>query len=351
MDISLFRRLLALACLTVFCLPPAHGLAAKARSRASQTRRKTKAPALKMRPRSLKAHQPPQYVGAARNADPAPILPTSEDLATPISRAYQVSQGNTLHLKIRAPQELATASTIFGGLSHTFSPIPCADRYYECFIPVDCEQAPGDYKVVIKTTTSTGEVKRLGCSVTVNPFSFKQQRGFRVARSKLRQLKRAGAGIGGSRESKLLAKYIKASPKQKWWAGPFRIPINLQYVTSPFGEIRTSHGLGKRHHRGIDMADSPRAPIYAAHHGKIAVKTRTPASGNVIAIDHGLGVFTVYCHMDSFAKNLNIGDMVQQGQQIGRIGMTGYASGHHLHLEMRVNNIAVDFMPWTKEIY
>jgi hypothetical protein len=303
------------------------------------------------RPAKARSNKPNKsHRAPVRTVTFAPHVLTPEELLIPIKRHYTVYQGKTLHVKIRSPHCLAAAYTRLAGVTYTLSAVPGYDKYYECYIPFDCEFPAGPYRLIITTTTDIGEINYLGCEVMVNTFPFKKQHGFKISDAKLKRIK-LKAGTGGSKESRLLAKYITNSPKQKLWDGAFSMPINVQRVTSPFGEIRTSHGMGHRHHRGLDLADVPRAPIRAANHGIVAVKTKTPVNGNVIAIDHGLGVFTLYCHMDSFNKNIEIGSKVTKDQEIGRIGMTGYASGYHLHLEMRVNNIAVDFMEWTQHIH
>jgi len=337
-------RLFAFLCYGLLALPsvtlatPHKNSAHRPQRRKSGPQRRNRTPAKQANPVT---RQPAAF---------AQTVLSAEDLAVPITRTYSISQGKTLHLKIRMPNDLTSASTNCAGTTYTFSPVPGRDGFYESFIPFDCEYPAGKERLIIKAKTAgSADIKSLGCEVTINPFVFKKQRGFKVSQKKLHSIKRAG--IGGGRESKLLAKYIQNSPKQKLWSGPFELPINLQHTTSSFGEIRKSHGMGVRHHRGIDITDYPKAPIHAAKHGIVAVKTTTPVNGNMIAIDHGLGVFTLYCHMDSFDKKIAIGSPVTKGQRIGRIGMTGYASGYHLHLEMRVQNIAVDFMEWTKQIY
>ncbi len=291
---------------------------------------------------------PNQYVASDQ-------LLVPNDSSLPVQKNYAVSQGRTLHLKIRAPSPLTNAYTTFAGTQYNFSPVEQGSDRYECFLPVDCEQAAGHYKIVVRTNSELGEKKNIACGVQVHAFPFKTQRGFKISKKKLRSMR--GRGVGGGRDNKLVKQYQKKSPPYKLWQGPFAWPINVRQETSPFGEIRISHGFGKRHHYGLDLAEHHNAPIHAANHGIIANKTTTPTSGNVIAIDHGLGVFTIYCHMNSFDRNINIGDYVKKGQRIGFIGQTGYASGPHLHLEMRIKDAnnqqltAVDFKEWTQSIY
>ena len=299
--------------------------------------------------------KPAQQAPVAPSYVAADLLPLPSDVAVPVQKSYSVDQGNTVHLKIKSPQVLQTAYTIFAGTQYNFTPVQEGNGRYECFLPIDCEQNPGEYKVVVRTEDELGEKKNIACAINVAQFHFKTQRGFKISRKKLQSMR--SRGVGGGRDSQLVKQYQKNSPPYKRWQGPFIWPINVRQVTSPFGEIRISHGFGKRHHYGLDLAEHHKAPIHAANHGVIANKTTTPTSGNVIAIDHGLGVFTIYCHMSSFDKNINIGDTVKKGQRIGFIGQTGYASGPHLHLEMRIKDAnnqkltAVDFTPWTKDIY
>jgi murein DD-endopeptidase MepM/ murein hydrolase activator NlpD len=63
---------------------------------------------------------------------------------------------------------------------------------------------------------------------------------------------------------------------------------------------------------------------------------------------HGWGIFSLFYHLDSFAGNYAVGDYVKKGNPIGKLGKTGYASGYHLHWEMRINNIEIDPLEWTK---
>ncbi len=282
-------------------------------------------------------------------------VPEIENASVPVQKEYSVSQGKTLHLKIAAPKSLKQAYTTFAGTQYTFAAIPHHNNRYECFIPVDCDQEPGQYKVVVRTQDEKLEEKSIGCRVTVDAFPFKPQRGFKISKKKLQSIRRSG--IGNSSYGQVIREYQKNSPPYKLWEGAFELPIKVERITSPFGEVRTSHGFGKRKHYGIDLAQHHKAPIHAANHGVMVHKTHSKTAGNMVVLDHGLGVFTIYCHMNSFDNRVKIGDRVLKGQRIGFLGQTGYASGPHLHLELRIKDAknlkttAVDFMEWTKQIY
>jgi len=103
-------------------------------------------------------------------------------------------------------------------------------------------------------------------------------------------------------------------------------------------------------HKALDLINKPKSVVWASQDGVIALKERFEAGGNTIVIDHGWGVLSMYYHLDSFG-NVNVGDKIAQGNPLGTIGMTGYATGYHLHWEMRVNGMPVDPMQWTQQTF
>jgi murein DD-endopeptidase MepM/ murein hydrolase activator NlpD len=82
-------------------------------------------------------------------------------------------------------------------------------------------------------------------------------------------------------------------------------------------------------------------PVYAAGSGRLVFRGVRGGYGNAIEIDHGNGIQTVYGHLSRFAP-LKSGARVQQGETIGYVGMTGLATGPHLHFEFHVNGRFVD---------
>jgi murein DD-endopeptidase MepM/ murein hydrolase activator NlpD len=121
-------------------------------------------------------------------------------------------------------------------------------------------------------------------------------------------------------------------------------------MTCDFGTIRISQEKGKYTHKAVDITNQPKSVVWAAQSGIVKIKDRYAFTGNTVVIDHGWGIITLYFHMDSLA-NINIGDKINQGNPVGTIGETGYASGYHLHWELRVNNIPVDPMQWINPTF
>ena len=100
-------------------------------------------------------------------------------------------------------------------------------------------------------------------------------------------------------------------------------------VSCEFGSVEYLHPTG---HKGIDLAIAYGTPVLAAEAGTVTRAGYYGDAGNCIYIDHGDGLQTRYAHMSEL--NVQVGDEVKRGQQIGRVGSTGYSTGPHLHFEV-----------------
>jgi murein DD-endopeptidase MepM/ murein hydrolase activator NlpD len=123
--------------------------------------------------------------------------------------------------------------------------------------------------------------------------------------------------------------------------GEYHFPLPGYKPGSGFG--MRLHPIYKvnRMHYGLDIGAPKGTPVQAANGGIIAAKAYGSGYGNYVVIDHGGGQTSLYAHLSSFAK-LNVGDSVTRAQVIGYVGSTGVSTGPHLHLEIRINGVAVD---------
>jgi len=96
-------------------------------------------------------------------------------------------------------------------------------------------------------------------------------------------------------------------------------------------------GIWKQH-KGVDFAATTGTPIHAAGDGVIDFEGQQNGYGNVVVIKHWSNYSTAYAHMSRFAAGIHKGSKVSQGDVIGYVGMTGWATGPHLHYEFRINN-------------
>jgi murein DD-endopeptidase MepM/ murein hydrolase activator NlpD len=119
-----------------------------------------------------------------------------------------------------------------------------------------------------------------------------------------------------------------------------RAPVEFSRISSQFNLYRRHPVLNRiRAHRGVDYAAPIGTPVRAAGDGRVRFVGQQGGYGKVIELDHAGGVLTVYGHLSRFAKGLSRGDRVTQGEVIGYVGMTGLATGPHLHYEYRVRGV------------
>jgi murein DD-endopeptidase MepM/ murein hydrolase activator NlpD len=119
-----------------------------------------------------------------------------------------------------------------------------------------------------------------------------------------------------------------------------RDPVHFSHVSSSFN-LRRLHPIHKKvmPHRGIDYAANKGTPVVASGDGKVAIRRQNNASGKYVVIQHGQQYTTKYLHLSAFARGVKPGKSVKQGQIIGYVGDTGWATAAHLHYEFLVNGV------------
>jgi murein DD-endopeptidase MepM/ murein hydrolase activator NlpD len=138
---------------------------------------------------------------------------------------------------------------------------------------------------------------------------------------------------------------------EKYWNGKFLRPNNGP-TTTGYGVRRYYNGVFAKdyYHRGVDYAGNYGSAIIAPAAGKVALLGRESEGykvhGNVIGIDHGQGVTSIYLHLSRI--DVKLGDMVKAGQKIGALGDSGAATGPHLHWGLYVHGKCVDPVPWRE---
>ena len=122
-----------------------------------------------------------------------------------------------------------------------------------------------------------------------------------------------------------------------------RSPLAFSRISSGFTGARFHPVLQQwRAHTGVDYAAPTGTPIMATSSGKVKFIGSQSGYGNMVEIQHHGQYSTAYAHMSAFARGLRKGSTVEQGQVIGYVGSTGWATGPHLHYEFRVNSVPRD---------
>ncbi len=140
-----------------------------------------------------------------------------------------------------------------------------------------------------------------------------------------------------------VTKFMQNGDDEIYWDGEFVFPTEEAEITTSFAMERyINDDPESSTHGGIDIAADDKAPVFAANNGKVVFAENLQLTGNTVIIEHGLGLKTWYYHMDSL--NVQEGDVVTKGQEIGKVGSTGFSTGPHLHFEARIYNFFIN--PW-----
>ena len=119
-------------------------------------------------------------------------------------------------------------------------------------------------------------------------------------------------------------------------------PVDRGRLSSAYGVRYHPFSKRRQMHRGIDWAAPRGTLVRAAGDGVVVTAGRRGSYGHYLRIDHGGTIETAYAHLERYASDLRPGRVVRQGDQIGRVGATGRATGPHLHYEILVGGRQVD---------
>ena len=259
----------------------------------------------------------------------------------------RVLQGRTLHVQFQVNKDIERATV--SALSEQFNCFPEAknSRVYEAFIPVACEEKPSEYMFTVNAIDCVGNTLCLESTFQVVPFPFKKQT---IAISDQRVKEEEELGDANQKLEEQIERLTCASPQCKLWRGEFCTPIDIDRITCEYGTVRTTQQKGRYAHKALDVISAPKSVVWASQSGIVALKERFSETGNTVIIDHGCGLLSLFFHLDDFAK-IEVGEKIAKGNPVGTLGKTGYATGYHLHWEMRLGNIPVDPMQWTKATF
>ena len=133
--------------------------------------------------------------------------------------------------------------------------------------------------------------------------------------------------------------YASVTP-ERLWRGRFVRPVGSSEPGTGFGARRIINGRPRAPHAGADYSAPLGTPVVAVNDGRVALVAEYFFPGRLVVLDHGLGLYTLYFHLEEVT--VLEGERVSRGQSIGTVGATGRATGPHLHFGVQVGPARVD---------
>lgn len=241
--------------------------------------------------------------------------------------------GEIIKVAVKNVPDIRSAQIKF--LNKKYDTIKKGDDWL-CWIGLDLGIETQDYplRVYLYKQDGTVEIKEKSISVKDKQFPVKKlwvkEEFVTPPQSVLERIRR---------ESELTrAIYDIYSPEWRV-RGKFILPVEGNIFPN-FGERRFFNNKPRSQHSGIDIASPKGTPVKASNSGRVVLATHLYFSGKTVVIDHGLGVFSIYCHFSEIT--VSSGDDVEKGEVIGKIGSTGRVTGPHLHWSIKIRGSRVD---------
>lgn len=213
----------------------------------------------------------------------------------------------------------------------------------KALLGVDLEKPAGKYTLRVAAETKSGE--HVTCSATIEVraghfatenLTVKQE----FVEPNPEQVARAEADTKKLREI-----YDHVTP-EKLWTGKFRVPLDGEVKGANFGRRRVLNGHPGSPHGGVDFRSPTGTPVHASQSGRVVLAEELFFSGNTVVVDHGLGIYTFYCHFSEI--DVHAGDSVKKGDVLGKVGATGRVTGPHLHWGLSVEHARVNALDIVK---
>jgi murein DD-endopeptidase MepM/ murein hydrolase activator NlpD len=250
------------------------------------------------------------------------------------------SQGGLLEVQVDSGSPLAELKAEWAGHALPFwteDRNDGNDDVHHALLGVDLERPAGTYELKLAGQLAGGQALSCSAAVSVKAGHFAIER-LRVAQQFVepnpKELERAKGETQRLREI-----YASVTP-ERLWRGKFRLPLDSVASARNFGRRRVLNGQPGSPHSGVDIPAVTGTPVHATQRGRVVLAEPLYFSGNTVVLDHGLGLYTLYGHLDSIA--VAVGDLVEAGALLGTVGATGRVTGPHLHWGLVVNEARVD---------
>ncbi len=278
------------------------------------------------------------------SARPVARTESQINLLVPYSSTVGDEPGIYLYPESPAPGDFliieATPLPVDGDVEVLFNfPGFISDHYrvgenYYLVIAISYDTEPGSYEVQVKS--DNGQMSGFMVSKAVAIV----EKDFHVSRFSVPPSATVGwtaERLAEDREKTRIAR--ETTEPYPLWLQEFILPLEGR-ISSEYAAIRYINENPPRRHNGIDFAADEGLPVVATNRGIVRLAEFLLSGGNTVIIDHGLNLSSTYMHLETLT--VTAGQTIERGEQIGTVGMTGYASGPHLHWELNIGQVPVN---------
>ena len=256
------------------------------------------------------------------------------ELYPPVAGRARVAQGEALLVRVKS--EAGGIQEAVGEVFGSSLPLVRSEDGWVGLFGVDMDREPGKYSLVLRLKLADGREKEKRVPFEIQARDYGTERltlPANMVELSAEDLARVQA------DQQALAQAWKTPASERYWSGPFQRPVPGE-VHAVFGKRRIINGQPKSPHTGQDLAAALGDPVAASNAGRVVLVRDCFFSGNSVVVDHGLGLYSMYFHLSEV--KVKEGELVEKGQVLGLIGMSGRATGPHLHWGFRLLGARVD---------
>jgi murein DD-endopeptidase MepM/ murein hydrolase activator NlpD len=287
------------------------------------------------------------FAGAAALAFPAPSAAQKKsipahDCGAGVSLAIApaiATQGALLRLDVRSKIAMQRISGKWEARAIPFWPDAKIKNLQHGLAGIDLDLPAGKHNLELEADLANGKSAKCTAEISVKFGNFAVEKltvAKEYAEPNPEDIARA------DEEQNRLREIFAIVTPEKLWRGPFRLPLDGAHTAKNFGRRRVLNGNPGSAHSGMDFPAAAGTPIHASQAGKVVLADNLFFSGNTVVVDHGLGIYTFYCHMERI--DVAVGDDVKAGTILGLVGATGRVTGPHLHWALKVETARVNPM-------
>ena len=258
---------------------------------------------------------------------------SAEDSIQLATDARSIRQGEVVVFTATTSQPVAALrARAFGRDFPTFQ---VSATQWRALLGIDIDTKPGTYEVSFEAT-SAGHAITAATKLDITPGEF-GRRVLKVDNAFVNPPQPVVARI--RREAAEVEQLWTQSEPRRLWDTGFVRPVPGR-ANGAFGSRSIFNGQARQPHGGADFLSPAGTLIQAPNSGRVVLARDLYFTGNTVVIDHGLGVFSLLAHLS--VMEVHQGELVTEGQPIGRVGATGRVTGPHLHWAVRMNGARVD---------